>query len=307
MMIEQEVNIAYLKSLHDDHNDLPYLPERIIPTCSKIKKLVANLKPKKNYVVHYMALKQALKAGLILEKVHRVLKFNQSPWLTKYIELNTYLRKNASNDFEKDFFKLMNNTVFENTMENVRNRMNLKWVLDEKACTKLINRNTFKDITIYNDDLVAIHLFMDLLKFDLPMYAGFSILYLSKTLIYDFHYNCMIKSYGADIQFMYMDTADFYDDLTNKPNILNHMDTSNFPTSHPCFCNDRKKVSGTFTDEICGEVIEKFIALRIKSYELQLTQNVCPLTHFLVLEKAKSRMERDLVNMGGVEALEFNF
>lgn len=214
-----------------------------------------------------------------MEKVHRVLKFNQSPWLAKYIELNTNMRKNASNDFEKDFFKLMNNAVVGKTMENVRNRMNLKLVSDEKACTKLINRNTFKDITIYNNNLVAVHLFMDVLKFDKPIYAGFSILDISKTLIYDFHYNCMVKSYGADIQLMYTDTdsliyyiktADFYADLTNKPNILNRMDTSNFPTSHSCFCNDRKKVPGTFTDETCGEVIEEFIALRAKSYAYKI-------------------------------------
>ncbi|KAF0702734.1 Uncharacterized protein FWK35_00029609, partial [Aphis craccivora] len=155
-----------------------------------------------------MALKQALKAGVILEKVHRVLKFNQSPWLAKYIELNTNMRKNASNDFEKRFFQA--NEQCRKTMENVRNRMNLKLVSDEKACTKLINRNTFKDIIIYNNNLVAEYLFMDVLKFDKPIYAGFSILDISKTLIYDFHYNCMVKSYGADIQLIYTATGTLY-------------------------------------------------------------------------------------------------
>ncbi|XP_025407529.1 uncharacterized protein LOC112681491 [Sipha flava] len=184
-----EVDVTYPQSLHDDYNDLPYLPERIIPPGSKIKKLVANLHSKRNYVIHYMALKQALKAGLILEKVHRILKFNQSPWLAKYIELNTNMRKNALNNFERDFFKLMNNVVFGKTMENVRNRMKMQLVSDEKKCAKLINRNTFKDITIYNNKLAAIHLNMDVLQFDKPIYVGFSILDLSKTLIYDFHYN----------------------------------------------------------------------------------------------------------------------
>eukprot|EP00102_Acyrthosiphon_pisum_P012564 XP_008181781.2 PREDICTED: uncharacterized protein LOC103309046 [Acyrthosiphon pisum] len=274
-----EVDLSYPKSLHDKHNDLPYLPERIIPPGSKIKKLVANLKPKKHYVVHYMALKQALKAGLILEKVHRVFKFKQSAWLSKYIELNTNMRKNARNDFEREFFKLMNNAVFGKTMENVRNRLKMKLVSDDKTCAKLINRNTFRDITIYSQNLAAIHLDMDELKFDKPIYVGFSILDISKTLIYDFHYNYMIKSYGSNIELMYTDTdsliyyiktADFYADLLNKPNLLKRMDTSNLPIDHPCYCIERKKLPGTFTDEAEGEVISEFIALKAKSYSFRI-------------------------------------
>lgn len=95
-------------------------------------------------------------------------------------------------------------------MENVRNRMKMKLVSDEKMCEKLINRNTFKDITIYNDNLAAIHLDIDELKFDKPIYIGFSILDISKTLIYDFHYNSMVKSYGSNIQLMYTDTGKYY-------------------------------------------------------------------------------------------------
>ncbi|KAF0718937.1 Uncharacterized protein FWK35_00026527, partial [Aphis craccivora] len=201
-----EVDVEYPKSLHDDHNDLPYLAERITPPGSKIKKLVANLQYKNNYVVHYMALKQAIKAELILKKVHRVLKFNQSPWLAKYIELNTNMRKNAENDFEKDFFKLMNNAVFGKTMENVRNRINMKLVSDEKKCAKLINKITFKNITIYNNNLAAVHLNNDELKFDKPIYIGFSILDVSKTLMYDFNYGSMKQHYGSCIELMYMDT-----------------------------------------------------------------------------------------------------
>ena len=95
-------------------------------------------------------------------------------------------------------------------MENVRNRLKMKLVSDEKMCSKLINRNTFKDITIYNDNLAVIYLDIDELKFDKPIYVGFSILDLSKTLIYDFHYNSMTKSYGSNIQLMYTDTGTYY-------------------------------------------------------------------------------------------------
>lgn len=92
-------------------------------------------------------------------------------------------------------------------MENVRNRMKMQLVSDEKMCAKLINKNTFKDITIYNDNLAAIHFDMGELKFDKPIYVGFSILDISKTLIYDFHYNTMVKNYGSKIQLMYTDTG----------------------------------------------------------------------------------------------------
>jgi len=95
-------------------------------------------------------------------------------------------------------------------MENVRNRMKMQLVSDEKKCAKLINRNTFKDITIYNNKLAAIHLNMDVLQFDKPIYVGFSILDLSKTLIYDFHYNSMVENYGSNIQLMYMDTGAYH-------------------------------------------------------------------------------------------------
>ena len=110
-----EVDVEYLKNLHDLHSDLPFLPERM--KISKCSKLVCNLYDKDNYVVHIRPLKQALDHGLVLKKVHRVIQFNQEAWLKEYIDMNTELRKQAKNDFEKDF-KLMNNSVFGKTMEN---------------------------------------------------------------------------------------------------------------------------------------------------------------------------------------------
>ena len=121
-----EVDVDYPSKLHKLHSDMPFLPERM--KINKTQKLVCNLHDKKKYVVHTSILKQALDHGLNLKKVHRVIEFNQEAWLKKYIDINTELRNKASNDFEKDFFKLMNNAVFGKTMENVRKHQDIKLV-----------------------------------------------------------------------------------------------------------------------------------------------------------------------------------
>ena len=124
-----EVDVKYPKKLHDLHSNLPFLPKRM--KIDKCKKLVCNLRNKKKYVVHIRSLKQALNHGLKLKKIHRIIEFNQEAWLKPYIDMNTELRKIVKNDFEKDFFKLMNNALFGKTMENVRNR-DIKLVTTDK-------------------------------------------------------------------------------------------------------------------------------------------------------------------------------
>ena len=121
-----EVDVKYSKRLHELHSDLPFLSERM--EVNKCKKLVCNLFNKKKYVVHINALKQALNHGLKLKKIHRVIKFNQKEWLKSYIDMNTELRKEAKSDFEKYFLKLMNNSVFGKTMENIRKHRDIKLV-----------------------------------------------------------------------------------------------------------------------------------------------------------------------------------
>ena len=125
-----EVYVKYPKKLHDLHCDLPFLPKRM--KIDKCKKLVCNLRNKKKYVVHIKSLKQALNHGLKFKKIHRIIEFNQEAWLKPYIETNTELRKLAKNDFEKDLFKLMNNSVFGKTMENIRKHKDIKLVTTDK-------------------------------------------------------------------------------------------------------------------------------------------------------------------------------
>ena len=136
-----EVDVECSKNLHDFHNDLPFIQERM--KINKCSKLVRNLYDKNNYVVHIGSLKQALNQGLILKKVHRVIQFNQEPRLKEYIDMNTELGKQAKNDFEKDFFKLMNSSVFGKTMENVRKHRDIKLVTKDKRRNQLVSEPNY--------------------------------------------------------------------------------------------------------------------------------------------------------------------
>ena len=153
-----EVDIEYPETLHETHKDLPFLAEKLLPPNSQHPKLLTTLKKKEKYVVHYLALKQAVEHGLIISKIHRVIKFKQSKWLAPYIQLNTDLRKRSKNAFEKDFYKLMNNAVFGKCMENVRNRLNMKLVVSEESLQRYVNKSTFLDRTIFAENVVAVHL-----------------------------------------------------------------------------------------------------------------------------------------------------
>ena len=144
------MDVEYPRNLHKLHSDSPFLPERM--KINNRTKLVCNLNDKENYPVHILALKQALNHGLKLKKVHRVAEFRQEAWLKPYIDMNTDLRKDAKNDFEKDFFKLMNNSVFGRTMENVRNHRDIKIVTTDKRRSILAsepNHNSTKYISKY--------------------------------------------------------------------------------------------------------------------------------------------------------------
>ena len=130
-----EADVQYLKELHDSHNDLLFMCEKMV--INKVEMLVPNLYDKNKYVIHIRALDQALKHGLILEKVHRVIKFNQSAWLKPYINFNTKIRMEAKNNFEKYLFKLMSSSVFSKTMENIRKHKNIELLTIENHILRL--------------------------------------------------------------------------------------------------------------------------------------------------------------------------
>ena len=274
-----EVDLEYPSSLWEEHNDYPLAPNRI--KLDKVEKLVSSFLPKENYVVHYKSLKQYIEMGLVLKKVPRGIKFYQSPWMEPYIRKNTDLRKEAKNAFEKDFFKLMNNSVFGKTIENIRKRQNVVLVDDRKKALKLSSKPNFDRVTIFDENLVAIHMKKTEVYFNKPIYVGQAILDISKTLMFDFHYNYIRNKYGNKAELLMTDTDslvyliqtdDFYDDI--KKDVKKYFDTSNFPDVHPSGIKTgvNKKEIGIIKLEYGTNNIILFIGLRPKLYSIMIEE-----------------------------------
>ena len=275
-----EVDLEYPEELHDLHNDYPLAPESLKPEESTVRKLIPNLNDKRHYVVHYENLKQYESLGLKVSRVLRGIKFKESAWLKKYIDLNTSLRTKASNDFEKDFFKLMNNSVFGKTMENIENRVDVRLVTNERDAIKLTSKPNYDSRTIFDENLIAIHMKRTRVVYNKPTYLGMCILDLSKTLMYDFHYNYIKRQYGDKAKLLFTDTDslcyeikidDFYTDIADA--IESRFDTSEYPKDHPSGIKSgvNKKVIGMFKDEAGGKQIEEFVGLRAKLYSYNVS------------------------------------
>ena len=200
-----EVDLEYPKKLWETRNDYPLAPEKM--NVNGVEKLICHFKPRKNYVVHYRNLRQYLEMGMRITAVHRGISFYQSSWMEPYIRKNTELRKTAANSFEKDFFKLMNNSVFGKTIENIRKRQNIILIDDRKKAVKLTSRPNFDRATIFDRNLIAVHMKKTEVYFNKPVYVGQAILDLSKTLMFDFHYNYIKKKYRNKAELMFTDTG----------------------------------------------------------------------------------------------------
>ena len=193
-----EVDLKYPDELHVLHNDYPLAPEQFaIPYdmlsdyCKKIadeygikigdfEKLITNLGDKTNYMLHYRNLQLHLSLGMKLTKIHRVLRFKQSDWVKKYIDFNTKKRMNAANSFEKDFFKLMINSVYGKTMENLRKRINVRLINNEKDFLNYTSRPARIIHKIFAKNYAAIYEIKLVLTLNKPSYVGFNVLESSK-------------------------------------------------------------------------------------------------------------------------------
>ena len=272
-----EVDPEYPEALHDSHNDYPLAPESV--KMNKVNKLIPNLQNKTNYILHYKNLQQYLDLGLKLTKVRCGIKFNERVWLKDYIQLNTDIRTKGMTDFEKDFFKLMNNSVFGTTMENIRNRVGVRLVTTTEQLEKLAKKPNFDHVNIFTENLVTVHMKKTPIKLMKPIYLGMSILDLSKTLMYDFHYNYIKKKYGDKSNLLFTDTdslcyeiktQDFYKDIS--VDVHSKFDTSNFEKDHPSGIQTgvNKKVIGMMKSETGGKQISEFVVLRSKLYAYKM-------------------------------------
>ena len=294
-----EVDLGYPEHLHHKTADFPLAPEAGFITedmftdfmfahyqlsnpnrkYKSSRKLLLTQYNRENYIVHYAVLKFYLTMGLILKKVHRVIKYKQKAWLKDFISYNSQQRALSSNDFDKGFYKLKNNAVFGKTMEDVRKRINYKLVTDEEKLIKLANSPFFHDRDLITNDIVGVHMMKSKVTLDKPIFVGQAVLDYSKLEMYNLFYHILprcplIKNLGL----VGGDTDSFFLTIATAKHIMlsdvfkslsQHIDTSNYPPSHSLYSTTNKAKLGCFKDETAGQELDEMILLRPKMYSMK--------------------------------------
>ena len=226
-----------------------------------------------NYVVHIRSFKQALDQGIILKKVHRVIHFNQEVWLKEHIDMNSELRKQAKNDFEKDFFKLMNNSVLGKTMENERKHRDIKLITKDVTRNYLVSEPHYHTAKWFSECLLTTEMKKIKVKMNKSVYLGLSILEISTTLMYEFWYDYIKPKNQDNTKLCYIDTDSFiiniktehfYKDIVNDVEKTFHI--SNYQVNRPLSTGKNKKVIGLMKDELGGKIMTEFAVLIPKTY-----------------------------------------
>ena len=276
-----EVDLEYPAELHDFHNDFPLAPE--LMEVGGIFKLIPNLKDKEKMVLDGRNLKLFLSLGMKLKKIWRGIEFREEAFMKPFIEWNTKLRTAAKNDFEKELFKLASNAVYGKTMENVRNRINMKLVNDRKKKAKYVKKINFKHATKFGEKIAAVHMKKTKVILDKPIFVGAAILDLSKIHMFKFHYGYVKKKWekvkvlysDTDSLILEIETDDFFADTGED--VEKWFDTSKYPKDHFAAENGfpvgkNKKVLGMFKDEADGQIIRGFVGLRPKCYSVLMEE-----------------------------------
>ena len=294
-----EVDLGYPEHLHHSTADFPLAPvsdeithdmfstfmkdfhETLNPnkTYKTSRKLLLTQFNREHYFVHFAVLKFYLAMGLTLNKVHRIIKYKQKAWLREYIDYNSKQRALSNNDFDKAFYKLKNNALFGKTMEDVRKRMDYKLVTDEDKFIKLANSPLFHDRDLITEDIVGVHMLKPKVTLDKPIFVGQAVLDYSKLEMYNLFYKTLpqcplikkLQLVGGDTDSFFLtiatDTDITLSDVFNS--LAQHMDTSNYPPSHPMYSIVNKAKLGCFKDETAGQTLEEMILLRPKMYSMK--------------------------------------
>src|SRR5277367_1216015 len=280
-----ECDLGYDRCLHDLHAGYPLAPEHIVVETSmrsnyvqassvKTKKLIPNLYDKANYIVHYRNLQYYVNLGMKLKKVHKILSFDQRAWLKPYIEFNTQKRAEAKDSFTKNLMKLYNNSCFGKTMENLRNRTDVRLVTDPTTCKNLLAKPSVKFFRPISENLAIFQMHKTTITLNRPIYVGFTVLDLSKLCMYEFHYGFIKKQFSKSTLLM-TDTdslvyliygGNFYEVMAKN---LDRFDTSDYPKTHSCYSDINKKKPGVFKDELNGVPFLEFCGLKAKMYSFE--------------------------------------
>ena len=290
-----KVDMYLPDELHNQQRDFPMVPEKLILKENMLsrqqivmmkkfnikigttKKLIPNLFPKEKYVVHLKNLKYYLRNGWILTKVYGILELKQLKWMKLYIEFNTPKRMQATYRSDKEFFKLMINSVYGKTMENMRKRMKIRIVNNQKDCIKYSSRPTFINSIIHGTNLIAINEKKIKIKLNKPIYVGFSVLEESKLIIYKYWYD-FLKKVCPNVELIYMDTDSFIFDTESifdeiRLNNKEYFDLSDYPKNSNMYDSSNKKVPGIMKNEKPFNKIKQVYALKSKSCNILMDDN----------------------------------